>query len=148
MKETMLLQRTGRLLALVIGVIALASAGVLALVSRVEAAPLALVTDVVGDVAKGRSRSRSSASSTRGASSRSPPTSTVVVFYVGDGSEWVLKGPGRYRLAVKGPESQGGAPAAQKRPGPAAFRDIKLRTDRVRQAAVIMRGRSLALAHR
>ena len=145
MKETMLLQRTGRLLALVIGVIALATAGVLALVSRVEAAPVALVTDVVGDVRQGQEPLKILGELDAGRELSLAAESTVVVFYVSDGSEWVLKGPGRYRLAAKGPEAQGGAPAAQKRPGPPAFRDIRLRTDRVRQAAAILRGRSLAL---
>ena len=109
------------------------------------AAPVAMVTDVVGDVKQANEPLRILAELEAGREISLGADATVVVFYVGDGSEWVLKGPGRYRLAAKGPESQGGAPAAQKRPAPPAFRDIKLRPDRVRQAAVILRGRNLTL---
>lgn len=145
MKETMLLQRTGRMLALAVGLAALATAGVLAVVSRAEAAPVALVTDVVGDARHGQEPLKILVELDAGREISLTADATVVVFLVSDGSEWVLKGPGRYRLAAKGPEAHGGAPAAQKRPAPPAFRDIKLRPERVRQAAVILRGRSLAL---
>lgn len=109
------------------------------------AAPVAMVTDVVGDVRQANEPLKLLAELDAGREVSLGADATAVVFYVGDGTEWVLKGPGRYRLAAKGPEGQGGAPAAQKRPGPPAFRDIKLRPDRVRQAAVILRGRNLTL---
>ena len=112
-----------------------------AVAPRAEAAPVALVTDVVGDVRQGQEPLKLLVELDAGRELALAADATVVVFYVADGSEWVLKGPGRYRLAGKGPEAQGSAPAAQKRPGPPAFRDIKLRPDRVRQAAVILRGR-------
>lgn len=125
--------------------LALATAGVFAVASRAGAAPVAMVTDIVGDVKQASEPLRILAELDDGRELSLAADATVVVFYVGDGSEWVLKGPGRYRLAAKGPEAQGGAPAARRRPGPPAFRDIRLRPDRVRQAAVILRGRSLTL---
>jgi hypothetical protein len=146
MNATLLLQRTGRLIALATGIVALATAGILAFASRAEARPVALVTDVVGDVKHGAETLRLLTELDAGREIVIGADSTAVVFYVGDGSEWVLKGPGRYRLGSKGPEPQAGAPAAARRPAPAAFRDIKLRPEKVRQAAVIMRGRNLTLA--
>lgn len=138
MTRTMQPHRTGRLLAL-------ATAALFAVATRADAAPVAMVTDVVGDVKHANEPLKILAELDAGRELSLAADATVVVFYVGDGSEWVLKGPGRYRLAAKGPEPQGGTAAAQKRPGPPAFRDIKLRPDRVRQAAVIMRGRNLTL---
>ena len=138
MLRTMPAHRTGTLAAL-------ATAALFAVAPRAEAAPVALVTDVVGDVRQGQEPLKLLVELDAGRELALAADATVVVFYVGDGSEWVLKGPGRYRLAGKGPEAQGSAPAAQKRPGPPAFRDIKLRPDRVRQAAVILRGRNLTL---
>ncbi len=140
------LLRTGRLLALATGLIALTTAGILAFASMAEARPVALVTDVVGDVKNGADAVVLLAELDAGREIAVGADSTAVVFYVGDGTEWVLKGPGRYRLGSKGPEPQAGAPAAARRPAPAAFRDIKLRPEKVRQAAVIMRGRNLTLA--
>lgn len=125
--------------------VALATATLFTVAERADAAPVAMVTDVVGDVKHANEPLKILAELDAGRELSLAADATVVVFYVGDGSEWVLKGPGRYRLAGKGPEAQGGAPAAQKRPGPPAFRDIKLRPDRVRQAAVILRGRNLTL---
>ena len=125
--------------------LAFATAAVFAAPSRADAAPVAMVTDVVGDVKQANEPLRILAELDAGRELSLAADATVVVFYVVDGSEWVLKGPGRYRLAAKGPEAQGGAPAAQRRPGPPAFRDIRLRPDRVRQAAVILRGRNLTL---
>ena len=145
MKAMMLLQRTGRLVALATGLVALGTAGLLAFASKAYARPVALVTDVVGDVRNGQDPLMILAELDAGREIALAAQSTAVVFYVGDGSEWLLKGPGRYRLASKGPEPQDGAPAAQKRPAPAAYRDIKLRPERVRQAAVILRGRNLTL---
>ena len=136
----------GRLLALATGLVALMTAGILAFASMAEARPVALVTDVVGDVKNGGEAVGLLAELDAGREIAVGADSTAVVFYVGDGTEWVLKGPGRYRLGSKGPEPQAGAPAAARRPAPAAFRDIKLRPEKVRQAAVIMRGRNLTLA--
>ena len=138
MKATIPTHRSGKLLAF-------ATAALFAVASRAGAAPVALVTDVVGEAKQGQEPLKLLVELDAGRELSLGANATVVVFYVGDGSEWVLKGPGRYRLASKGPEAQGGAAAAQKRPGPPAFRDIKLRPDRVRQAAVILRGRNLAL---
>ncbi len=140
------LLRTGRLLALATGLIALTTAGILAFASMAEARPVALVTDVVGEVKNGSEAVALLAEIEAGREIAVGTDSTAVVFYVGDGTEWVLKGPGRYRLGNKGPEPQAGTPAAARRPAPAAFRDIKLRPEKVRQAAVIMRGRNLTLA--
>lgn len=138
MKRTMLPRRAGWLFAF-------ATAAVFAAGSRAAAAPVAMVTDVVGDVKQANEPLRILAELDAGRELKLAADATVVVFYVGDGSEWLLKGPGRYRLAPKGPEAQGGAAPAQRRPGPPGFRDIKLRPDRVRQAAVILRGRNLTL---
>jgi len=146
MKATLLLQRTGRLLALLTGLLALATAGLLAFSPLAQARPVALVTDVVGDVRDGATAVALLAEIEAGRELAVGADSTAVVFYVGNGVEWVLKGPGRYRLAGKGPEPQAGAPAPARRPAPPAFRDIKLRPEKVRQAAVIMRGRNLTLA--
>ena len=146
MKATLLLQRTGRLLALATGLLALTTAGVLAFASLSHARPVALVTDIVGEVKDGADAVALLAELDAGREIDVAADSTIVVFYVGDGSEWLLKGPGRYRLGSKGPEPQAGAPVATRRPAPAAFRDIKLRPEKVRQAAVIMRGRNLTLA--
>lgn len=146
MDATLLLQRTGRLLALATGIIALITAGILAFASMAEARPVALATDVVGDVKSGADALALLAELDAGREVTVGADSTAVVFYVGDGTEWVLKGPGRYRLGSKGPEPQAGAAPAIRRPAPAAFREIKLRPEKVRQAAVIMRGRNLTLA--
>lgn len=145
MKATLLLQRTGRLLALATGIVALTSALLLLFASNALARPVALVTDVVGDVRHGQEPLGILAELDGGREILLGPDATLVVFYVGDGTEWLLKGPGRYRLAARGPEPLAGASAATKRPAPAAFRDIKLRPEKVRQAAVIMRGRNLTL---
>ena len=125
--------------------VALATTSLFTVALGADAAPVAMVTDVVGDVKHANEPLKILAELDAGRELSLAADATVVVFYVGDGSEWVLKGPGRYRLAGKGPEAQGGALAAQRRPGPPAFRDIKLRPDRVRQAAVILRGRNLTL---
>ena len=146
MKATLLLQRTGRLLALATGLLALVTAGLLAFSPLAHARPVALVTDVVGEVRDGASAVALLAELDAGREIALGADATAVVFYVGDGTEWVLKGPARYRLGSKGPEPQAGAPAAARRAAPATFRDIKLRPEKVRQAAVIMRGRNLTLA--
>lgn len=112
---------------------------------RGSAAPLALVTDIVGDAQHAGAPLKLLAELESGREVALAAEATVVVFYVGDGSEWVLRGPGRYRLALPGPEAQPPAVAAQRRPGPPAYRDIKLRADRVQQGGLVMRSRALML---
>ena len=87
MNATLLLQRTGRLLALATALVALATAGILAFASRAEARPVALVTDVLGDVKQGAETLRLLAELDAGREIVIGADSTAVVFYVGDGSE-------------------------------------------------------------
>jgi hypothetical protein len=108
--------------------------------ARVEAAPVALVTDVVGDAHQAGEPLALLAELEPGRELALAAGATVVVFYLGDGSEWTLRGAGRYRLAAKAPEAIGPeTPPAQRRPGPPAYRDIKLRAERVQQGGLVMR---------
>lgn len=109
---------------------------------RVDAAPLALVTDVVGNARQGGEPLRILGEVDAGRELALEEGTTVVVFYLADGSEWTLHGPGRYRLAPKAPETLAGAPA-QRRPGPPAYRDMRLRADRLQQGGLVMRSATL-----
>src|SRR5512134_977219 len=93
------------------------------------AAPVALVTDVVGDAQQGTEPLRLLAEVEPGREVALQPNATVVIFTLADGAEWTLTGPGRFRIGARGPEPLAGAAAPQRRPGPAAFREIKLRSD-------------------
>lgn len=106
--------------------------------ARVEAAPVALVTDVVGNAQQAGEPLRLLAEIEPGREVALEAEATVVVFYLGDGSEWTLRGPGRYRLAAKAPEVLAGV-AAQRRQGPPAYREIRLRADRLQQGGLVMR---------
>ena len=64
----------------------------------------------------------------------------VTLFQLADGSEYTLKGPGRWRVGAGAPEPQDGAAAAQKRAVAAPLREVRLRTDRVAQGGIVMRG--------
>ena len=124
----------------VLAVLLLAGGG-----SAAHAATVALVTDVVGDVRHGSEPVKLLAELDAGHELALAAEAMLVVFYVADGSEWTMKGPGRYRLAPKGPEANAGASAASRRAAPPAYKDMRLRPERVRQAAVIMRGHDLRL---
>jgi hypothetical protein len=109
-----------------------------ALGTRVHAAPVALVTDVVGAAQQAGEPLRLLAEVDAGREIAVDADSTVIVFYLADGSEWTLRGPGRYRLSAKAPEAMTGTPA-QRRQGPPAYRDIRLRADRLQQGGLVMR---------
>ncbi len=107
------------------------------------AAPVALVTDIVGDAStlngvteplKLLGELAPNAEVAVGADGQ------VVVFYLADGNEYTLRGPGRYRLAAKAPEPQKGAPALQRKAAAPAYRDIRMRIDRVTQGGIVLRG--------
>ena len=107
---------------------------------RTHAAPVALITDVLGDAQLGGEALKLLAEIEAGRELALAQGTTVVVFYLGDGSEWTLHGPGRYRLGARAPEAQSGAAAAQRRPGPPAYREIKLRAGRLQQGGLVFRG--------
>ena len=102
-------------------------------------AAVALVTDVVGDARQGGEPVRLLAELQAGVDLAIAEQARVVVFYFADGSEWTLAGPGSYRFGTRAPEATRGAPSPQRQPAPAAFRDFRLRTDRVTQGGVVMR---------
>jgi hypothetical protein len=120
-----------------------ALAAVLVAASAVRAATVALVTDVVGDATLVNGASEplkllgelpANAEVAVGGASH------AVVFYLADGGEYTLRGPGRYTLAAKAPMAQKGAPAPEKKLAAAAYRDLKLRRDRVQRGGILMRG--------
>jgi hypothetical protein len=123
----------GRLLAAVLAWAALVSA------ARADASPVALVTDVVGDARNAGEPLQLLSELAPGRELALDAQATVVVFYFLDGTEWTLRGPGRFRLLLKGPEAQAGAPAVERKAGPPAYREIKLRADRVQQGGIVMR---------
>jgi hypothetical protein len=118
----------------------LATLAALALAPWAAAAPVALVTDVDGGALQGGEPLRLLAEVQAGAEVDVAAGGRVVVFYFGDGAEWTLAGPGRYRLFAKAPEAQRASPAPQRKPAPAAYRQFKLRTDRIAQGGTVMRG--------
>ena len=119
---------------------ALATLGALALAPLAAAAPVALVTDVDGAALQGGEPLRLLAEMPAGAEVDVAAGGRVVVFYLGDGAEWTLAGPGRYRLVAKAPEAQRASPAPQRKAAPPAYRQFKLRTDRIAQGGTVMRG--------
>ncbi|HEY8242599.1 MAG TPA: hypothetical protein VII68_04000 [Casimicrobiaceae bacterium] len=125
---------------------AAASLRTLAVLAAIAAAPIAsgapvgLVTDVDGNALQGGVPLKLLADLPTGAEVDVAAGGRVVVFYFGDGTEWTLAGPGRYRLAAKAPEAQRASPAPQRKAAPAAYRQFKLRTDRIAQGGTVMRG--------
>jgi len=105
-----------------------------------HAAAVALVTDVVGDASQGGEPVRLLAELQSGTELALGDQARVVVFYFADGSEWTLAGPGTYRFGARAPDASRGTAAPQKRVAPAALRDFRLRTDRIAQGGVVMRG--------
>jgi len=108
-------------------------------------APVGLVTDVDGNAMQGGEPLKLLADLPSGADVEVAAGGRVVVFYFSDGTEWTLAGPGRYRLAVKAPEAQRASPAPQRKAAPAAYRQFKLRTDRIAQGGTVMRGGEAAV---
>jgi len=111
-----------------------------ALSPSAHAAAVALVTDVVGDASQGGEPVRLLAELQSGTEVAIAEQGRVVVFYFADGSEWTLAGPGTYRFGARAPDASRGSAAPQKRVAPAALRDFRLRTDRIAQGGVVMRG--------
>jgi hypothetical protein len=118
----------------------LATLAALAVAPWAAAAPVALVTDVDGSALQGGEPLRLLAEVQAGAEVDVADGGRVVVFYFGDGAEWTLAGPGRYRLVAKAPEAQRASPAPQRKAAPVAYRQFKLRTDRIAQGGMVMRG--------
>ena len=64
-------------------------------------AGIALVADVVGDAVHNREPLKLLAELPANAELALAGDSQVVLFYLADGNEWTLKGPGRFRLAAQ-----------------------------------------------
>ena len=126
---------------------AAAAAVLLAASPNASGAPVGLVTDVDGGALYAGEPLKLLADLPAGSEVDVAAGGRVVVFYFGDGSEWTLAGPGRYRLASKAPEAQRPAAAPQKRAAPVAYRHFKLKVDKIAQGGTVMRGgEALALA--
>jgi hypothetical protein len=110
-------------------------------VASAQAAPAALVTDVVGNsvFAPGSEPVRLLAEVAAGSVLRVASNGQLTLFQLGDGSEYTLRGPGRWRVGAGAPEPQDGAAPAQKRAVAAPLREVRLRTDRVAQGGIVMR---------
>src|SRR4030095_16790518 len=118
--------------------------GLLALAWSVgaAAAPVALVTDVVGTSTLRGKPLRLLAEIERDSEIAVAEGAHVTVFYLADGTEWTLPGRGRFPLARPAPVPQGESPAAQSKPKPApvALAAVKVRADRAVQGGLQMRG--------
>jgi hypothetical protein len=104
------------------------------------AAPVALVTDVVGAAAARGAPLKLLAEIGVGTEIDVAADSRVVVFYVRDGSEWTLSGRGRYRLDARAPVPHGSAPAPQRKAVTAPLAGVKLRTAGAVQGGLQLRG--------
>lgn len=125
------------LLALMAGIIALATA------ISVSAAGIALVIDVVGDatlVTIPGETLKLLGELNAGAEVAVPDRAQLVVFYLAEGSEYTLGGPGQYRILAKGPAPLRGAPPPERKAAAAAYKELRLKTDRVAQGGMVMRG--------
>jgi hypothetical protein len=109
--------------------------------TAVLAAPAVLVLDVVGDAHSGGEPVRLLAELDAGREVALGEQASVVVFALADGSEWTLTGPGRFRIGGKQPEPIAQSRPPQRRAAPAAYRDIRLRADRLQQGGLVLRGR-------
>lgn len=107
------------------------------------AAPLALVADVVGDASLSGSRLRLLQELDADSVIVVNGGGEVIVFYLADGAQWALKGTGGYRVTPSGPEPVAGAPQPERRAAQPAFRDLRVRSDRVTQGGVVMRSVSI-----
>ena len=118
----------------------LAAALLAALVNAAAlAAPLALVADVVGNASLQGNRLRLLQELDADSVIVVNGSGEVVVFYLADGAQWSLKGTGGYRFTPNGPEAAAGAPPPERRASQPAFRDVRVRSDRVTQGSVVMR---------
>jgi hypothetical protein len=119
---------------------ALAALAALAQLAIAASPTVALVTDVVGDARHDGEPLKLLQQLPAGRDVVLGESASAVLFFVNDGGEWTLRGPGRYRLGNAGVTAADGATRAEKRAAPAPLRDLRLRPDRLRQAAVILRG--------
>lgn len=118
-------------------------------VRAAPAAPVALVTDVTGDVSlespqapvKLMEALPAEAEIVVGAGAH------AVVFYLADGAQFTLAGPGRYRLHARAPAPARGAAPVERKAAPVAYRGLRLRTERTAQGGVVMRGADTWLRH-
>jgi len=113
---------------------------VVAATALAYAAPVALVTDIVGAGTQKGGPLKLLAELPRGSEIGIGDGGRVVVFYLADGSEWTLAGRGRYRLGAAAPEALDGAPAPARKLAAAGLRAVKFRTDRATQGGLQMRG--------
>lgn len=107
------------------------------------AAGVALVADVLGEAQQHGEPLKLLAEVQANTELALAEGSQVVLFYLADGNEWTLKGPGRFRLAAKAPVPVKGAAAPQVKSAGTAFQELKLRPGRLTQGGVVMRGRRL-----
>lgn len=103
------------------------------------AAPVALVTDVTGDGTASGEPLKLLGEINLDSEITLVEGAEAIVFFLSDGVEYVLKGPGRYRLSARTPEPQGDAAPPQRRQVAAPLRQLRLRTDRVTQGGMVMR---------
>jgi hypothetical protein len=109
----------------------------------VSAAGIALVTDVVGDatfVAPPAEPLKLLGELNAGVEVAVSDRAQLIVFYLAEGAEYTLNGPGQYRILAKGPQPLRGAPPPQRKVTAIAYKDLRLKTDRVAQGGMIMRG--------
>jgi hypothetical protein len=111
-----------------------------AVAASAPAAPVALVTDVVGTGTKNGTALRLLAALPRNSEVSVADGGRVVVFYLADGTEWTLAGRGRFRLEATAPRVLGASPAPLRQPATAAFSTVRFRTDRATQGGLQMRG--------
>jgi hypothetical protein len=112
-----------------------------------QAAPIALVTDVVGDakLAAGPSETLKLLTELNsGVEILVADNAQLVVFYLADGAEYTFNGPGRYRLQVRAPEALRGA-APLRKATPTVYKNLRLKTERVAQGALATRGDPILL---
>jgi hypothetical protein len=122
---------------LALGAIAIATA------ISASAAGIALVIDVVGNATVASVPSESLkllGELNAGVEVAVPDHAQLVVFYLAEGAEYTLNGPGQYRILAKGPEALRGASPPQRKATAAAYKELRLKTDRVAQGGMVMRG--------
>lgn len=112
-----------------------------------QAAPIALVTDIVGEATLATSPPESLkllSELNAGAEVLVADKAQLVVFYLADGAEYTFNGPGRYRLQVRAPEALRGAAPLRKATA-TVYRNLRLKTERVAQGALATRGDPILL---
>ncbi len=115
----------------------------LAIPALSAAAGVALVADVVGDAQYDRAPVKLLTELPNDAELTLQPGAQVVLFYVDDGAQWTIRGPGQFKLRAGAPVPQKGAAPAVQKPASPEYRQFRLRGDRLNQGGVVMRGRAL-----